>query len=182
MSDFSACQHLLEKHVPSVAPSLLTASEVRRAIIRSSVISGRPAPDHIVQLLHSRYLMHKSVRKVAKEYGMHRNSVRTILRRNKTHVVQPNQQPTRIWNGRKYALKSDLTCWRRTTRKQQHISLHRDVWEKTNGAIPFGMCIVALDGDNIHVRLSNLRMMTRPEYMKHLTGLRKNNLRGIAPG
>jgi AraC-like DNA-binding protein len=172
MSDFSSIQALLEKHAPKPKPRLPAANEVRRLVVKSQIVEGQRAPAHVVQFIHAQYLKHKSVRKAAKSVGMGRTTVRRMFKNNSLEVVQQFRQPVRFWNGRKYTLKSDGSCWRRTRRGEQYMSLHRDMWEAANGPISKGMCVVALDGDNIDIRLPNLKLMTRSDYMKHLTALR----------
>jgi hypothetical protein len=49
---------------------------------------------------------------------------------------------------------------------RQWKQLHRVVWERCNGPIPKGMCLIFRDGNKLNVSLANLELVTRQQNMK----------------
>lgn len=78
----------------------------------------------------------------------------------KTIILDENHQE---FNGKRYGLYKSNRYYRRTVStngKKTTASLHREVWEYHNGAIPDNLVIDHIDRDRHNNDISNLRLVT----------------------
>ncbi len=59
---------------------------------------------------------------------------------------------------------SDGYIWVKTAQPNQWQQKHRFIWERANGPIPQGMCLVFRDGNPMNIHLENLELITRAEH------------------
>lgn len=118
-----------------------------------------PVYDKIYQL----YLDGYSLEQVANEIGVTRQCVYKAFKKRGFSLRGTNFRPHQVYNSIKFTLRN-TGYYSATT--DNRVLMHRYVWEKEKGKIPYGWDIHHINGNRADNRIENLEALPKAEHTK----------------
>jgi hypothetical protein len=116
--------------------------------------------------IQEKYYEGYSCSQLATMYGVTRQSIHSVLTRLKTNFRKTQLLPFIMYDDKKWTISKTTGYYRATTDRKKHVSLHRYVWEKYNGAIPVGYDVHHIDNDKTNNVISNLECLPKSEHTR----------------
>jgi AraC-like DNA-binding protein len=171
MTSFASIQSLLERHAPAPKPRLPPADEIRLLATKQAL--HRPGkktrtPRFVIDNLKREYDQQPSLEATGRVFGVCKSHVFYLFKRNGVARRSKVAQPRITHNGITYAFDGK-SYYRRTTRGQQGVLLHKVIWEEHNGPVPADHRLILLGAPE---DVTNVRCVPLSEYYRYIVSKR----------